>query len=86
MNITSIYRHPEEVDAEITLSRRDIYPETFSLADRTAERMVRARNGLVHVMTELLPDIDDEQSTILYFWLDKILTIVDIARNDAEAN
>lgn len=86
MNITSIHRHPEEVDAEITLSRRDIYPETFSLADRTAERMARARNGLVHVMTELLPDIDDEQSTILYFWLDKILTIVDIARNDAEAN
>ncbi len=53
MNINAIYRHPAELEAEATLSRVQPYPEDFTLAERTAERMARARNGLVHVMTDL---------------------------------
>ncbi|MGC6668562.1 nicotinic acetylcholine receptor subunit beta, partial [Escherichia coli] len=49
MNITTIYRHPAELEAEAMLSREQAYPDDFTLADRTAERMTRARNGLAHV-------------------------------------
>lgn len=84
MNINSIYRHPAELDAEAALSRENSYPESFSISERTAERMNRARTGLVHVMTELLPGLNDEQGIVLNCWLSKILTIIDIARIDAE--
>ena len=50
------------------------------------ERMTRARNGLAHVMTDLSPRLDDEQAAIVHCWLDKVLTIVDITRIDAEAS
>ncbi|MCP6202080.1 hypothetical protein NL465_14800 [Klebsiella pneumoniae] len=53
MNINAIYRHPAEQEAEAMLSRVQPYPEDFTLAERTAERMTRARNGLAHVMTDL---------------------------------
>ncbi|HEE4968231.1 TPA: nicotinic acetylcholine receptor subunit beta, partial [Klebsiella pneumoniae] len=51
-----------------------------------AERMTRARNGLAHVMTDLSPHLDGEQAAIVHCWLDKVLTIVDITRIDAEAS
>ena len=86
MNINAIYRHPAEQEAEAMLSRVQPYPEDFTLAERTAERMTRARNGLAYVMTELAPRLDDEQAAIVYCWLDKVLAIVDIARIDAEAS
>ncbi|HAI2129922.1 TPA: nicotinic acetylcholine receptor subunit beta, partial [Escherichia coli] len=41
MNITTIYRHPAELEAEAMLSRKESYPDDFTLADRTAERMTR---------------------------------------------
>ncbi|UPS71292.1 nicotinic acetylcholine receptor subunit beta [Klebsiella quasipneumoniae] len=86
MNINTIYRHPAELEAEAMLSRKESYPDDFTLADRTAERMTPARNGLAHVMTDLLPLLEVEQAVIVYCWLDKVLAIVDIARIDAEAN
>ncbi|HBR5192230.1 nicotinic acetylcholine receptor subunit beta [Klebsiella pneumoniae] len=86
MNINAIYRHPAELEAEATLSRVQPYPEDFTLAERTAERMARARNGLVHVMTDLSPHLDVEQAVIVHCWLDKVLAIVDIARIDAETS
>lgn len=86
MNINTIYRHQAELEAEAMLSRKEAYPDDFTLADRTAERMTRARNGLAHVMTDLATQLDDEQAAIVYCWLSKVLTIVDIARIDAEAN
>ncbi|MCZ0224842.1 nicotinic acetylcholine receptor subunit beta [Escherichia coli] len=86
MNINTIYRHPAELEAEAMLSRKESYPDDFTLADRTAERMTRARNGLAHVMTDLLPLLEDEQAAIAYYWLSKVLTIVDIARIDAEGS
>lgn len=86
MNIHTIYRHPAELEAEAMLSREQPYPEDFTLAERTAERMTRARNGLAYVMTELAPRLDDEQAAIVHCWLDKVLAIVDIARIDAEAS
>ncbi|MGA3709919.1 nicotinic acetylcholine receptor subunit beta, partial [Escherichia coli] len=49
MNINTIYRHPADLEAESMLSRKEAYPDDFTLADRTAERMTRARNGLAHV-------------------------------------
>ncbi|EHE8501156.1 nicotinic acetylcholine receptor subunit beta, partial [Escherichia coli] len=79
MNINTIYRHQAELEAEAMLSRKESYPDNFTLADRTAERMTRARNGLAHVMTDLLPLLEVEQAAIAYCWLSKVLTIVDIA-------
>ena len=86
MNIHTIYRHPADLEAEAMLSREQPYPDSFSLAERTAERMTRARNGLAHIMTELAPRLDDEQAAIVHCWLDKVLAIVDITRIDAEAS
>jgi len=86
MNINALYRHPSELEAEAMLSREQAYPDDFTLAGRTAERMTRARNGLAHVMTDLATQLDDEQAAIVYCWLSKVLTIVDIARIDAEAS
>ncbi|MDV5368579.1 nicotinic acetylcholine receptor subunit beta [Enterobacter hormaechei] len=84
MNINALYRHPSELEAEAMLSREQDYPDDFTLADRTAERMTRASDGLAHVMTDLVTQLDDEQAAIVYCWLSKVLTIVDIARIDAE--
>ena len=86
MNINAIYRHPAELEAEAMLSREQPYPEDFTLAERTSERMTRARNGLAHVMTDLSPLLDVEQAVIVHCWLDKVLAIVDITRIDAEAS
>ncbi|HBW5549136.1 TPA: nicotinic acetylcholine receptor subunit beta [Klebsiella pneumoniae] len=86
MNINAIYRHPAELEAEAMLSREQPYPEDFTLAERTAERMTRARNGLAHVMTDLATQLNDEQAEIVYCWLSKVLTIVDMARIDAEGS
>ncbi|EOE3545647.1 Uncharacterised protein [Klebsiella quasipneumoniae] len=86
MNIHTIYLHPAVLQAEAMLSREQPYPEDFTLAERTAERMTRDRNGLAYVMTELAPRLDDEQAAIVHCWLDKVLAIVDIARIDAEAS
>ena len=86
MNITTIYRHPAELEAEAMLSREQAYPDDFTLADRTAERMTRAHNGLTHVMTDLLPLLEVEQAVIVHCWLYKVLAIVDMARIDAEGS
>ncbi|HDC4299292.1 nicotinic acetylcholine receptor subunit beta [Enterobacter kobei] len=86
MNINALYRHPSELEAEAMLSREQDYPDDFTLADHTAERMTRARDGLAHVMTDLVTQLDDEQAAIVYCWLSKVLTIIDIARIDAEAS
>ncbi|KMI91113.1 hypothetical protein [Klebsiella pneumoniae] len=86
MNINAIYRHPAEQEAEAMLSRVQPYPEDFTLAERTAERMTRARNWLAHVMTDLATQLNDEQAEIVYCWLSKVLTIVDMARIDAEGS
>lgn len=84
MNTSSIYCHPAEGEVDLMLSRELPYPESFSISERTAERMNRARTGLAHVMTELLPGLNEEQGIVLNCWLSKILTIIDIARIDAE--
>lgn len=86
MNINTIYRHPAELEAEAMLSREQSYPDDFTLAERTAERMTRVHNGLAHVMTDLLPLLEVEQAVIVHCWLYKVLAIVDMARIDAEAN
>ncbi len=86
MNINTIYRHPAEIEAEAMLSREQPYPDSFTLAERTSERMTRASNGLAHVMTDLLPLLEVEQAVIVHCWLYKVPAIVDMARIDAEAN
>lgn len=86
MNINAIYRHPADLEAEAMLSREQPYPDSFTLAERTAERMTRARNGLAHVMTDLSSHLDAEQAAIVHCLLDKVLAIVDITRIDAEAS
>ncbi|EIV7919088.1 TPA: nicotinic acetylcholine receptor subunit beta [Klebsiella pneumoniae] len=84
MNINAIYRHPAELESEAMLSREQSYPDDFTLAERTAERMTRVHNGLAHVMTDLLPLLEVEQAVIVHCWLYKVLAIVDMARIDAE--
>lgn len=86
MNINALYRHPSELEAEAMLSREQAYPDDFTLADRTAERMTRARDGLAHVMTELAPHMDAEQTAAVQCWLMKVLAIVDAILIDAEAS
>ncbi|HBS7951010.1 TPA: nicotinic acetylcholine receptor subunit beta [Klebsiella pneumoniae] len=86
MKINTICRHPAELEAEAMLFRKQPYPDSFTLAERTAERMTRARNELAHVMTDLSPHLDGEQAAIVHCWLDKVLAIVDITRIDAEAS
>lgn len=84
MKIDLLYRHPAEVDADAMLSHDHAYPDSFSLAERTAERLTRARLGISYVMTELLPELEKEQREEMYCWLSKVLTIVDASRLDAE--
>ncbi|MEZ2583258.1 nicotinic acetylcholine receptor subunit beta [Kluyvera intermedia] len=86
MNINTIYRHPAELEADAMLSREETHPGSCSLAGRTAERMTRARNGLAHVMTELAPHMDAEQTAVVQCWLMKVLAIVDATLIDAEAS
>lgn len=83
MSIDITHRSPAEADAA-KLLRVEPYPNHFTQADRTRERMFRARTGLVHVMTELLPGIEQEQGEAIHYWLDAVLSIVDITRIDAE--
>lgn len=90
MKIISIYdagdicRPASAFEADAMLSREHAYPEHFTLSERIAERLNRARTGLTHVMTEICPTLDAGQAEAVYCWLDKVLEIVDIARVDAE--
>lgn len=45
-----------------------------------------ARNGLAHVMTELAPHMDAEQTAAVQCWLMKVLAIVDATLIDAEGS
>lgn len=85
MNINLIYRHPCELEIESLLSREEPYPDTFTLADRTTERLTRARTGLVHVMNEILPSVGGEQATVITSWLQKVTSLIDISLIDAES-
>lgn len=86
MNINALYHHPAELEAEAMLSREQAYPDDFTLARRTADRMARASKGIVHVMTDILPDMEAEQSTEVYCWLYKILALIEMTKIDAEEN
>lgn len=79
------YQHPAVCEAEAILSRLQAYPEGSTIADRTAERMARAREGLAHVMSNLLPAVEGEQKEEIYHWLSAVLTIVDVSKIDAES-
>lgn len=84
MNIDLLTSHPADVKAEVMLRRLHGYSDTSTQATRTVERMTRTRSGLVYIMTELIPSLDKEQGEELYCWLDKVLTLVDVTRIDAE--
>lgn len=86
MNTNICFPHPEAEIANAALLREESYPPNFTQAERTRERMTRARTGLVHVMIDLATQLDDEQAAIVYCWLSKVLAIVDIARIDAEGS
>lgn len=77
-------RHPAEIDAESMLTRLEPYPDNYTLAERTIERMSRAKAGLNYVMTELLTQFDEEQAVTAQHWLMKVWSIVEITRIDAE--
>lgn len=83
MSINILHLSPAEADAA-ELLRVEPYPNHFTQAERTRERMCRARSGLVHVMTEFLPCVEKEHSEAIHYWLDAVLSIVDITKIDAE--
>ncbi|EPS6939493.1 nicotinic acetylcholine receptor subunit beta [Salmonella enterica subsp. enterica serovar Tennessee] len=85
MNITSIYRHPAELEVEAMLSREQPYPDSFTPEDRIAERMSRVRMGLAHVMTEITPKLEPEQAEVINCWLDKIMALVNITLIDVSS-
>lgn len=68
------------------LTREKPYLCNSTLAERTADRMIRARNGLAHVMEELSTHLESEQAAVVHCWLMKVTMIVDRARIDAEAS
>lgn len=84
MKINSIHRHPAEIQVEAVLGHEQPYPEEFTLADRTAERMSRIRHGLAYVMNDLAPHLEGEQTATVNCWLLRILALVDITKMDAE--
>ena len=84
MNIDLFHKQPGETAADTVLTNEHLYPVTFTLSERTSERLNRARYGLAHVMTELLPALDKENREELYCWLDKILLIIDVTLLDVE--
>ncbi|KMK16759.1 nicotinic acetylcholine receptor subunit beta [Pluralibacter gergoviae] len=84
MNTNICFPHPEAEIANAALLREESYPPNFTQAERTRERMTRARTGLVHVMSELLPSAEQEQGEAIHYWLDAVLSIVDITKIDAE--
>lgn len=84
MSLNLLNRHPADVEAEAMLGHPQPYPEGFTFNDRTSARMERARLGLVHVMVNLLPAVEDERKEDIHYWLDAVLAIVDITRIDAE--
>nr|HDI2762927.1 nicotinic acetylcholine receptor subunit beta [Klebsiella pneumoniae] len=86
MNINALYHHPAEAEASAALFNEQGTPEAFTLARRTADRMARASKGIVHVMTDILPDMEAEQSTEVYCWLYKILALIEMTKIDAEEN
>ncbi|WP_313287550.1 nicotinic acetylcholine receptor subunit beta [Leclercia sp.] len=86
MKIDILYRHPADLAAETMLGRLHGYAATSTQANRTVERMTRTRAGLVYIMTELLPSLDKEKGQELYCWLDKVLTLVDVTRIDAQGD
>lgn len=86
MKTLTLCQPPECLEAEVALHREQPYPPGFTLADRTAERMARARKGLAHVMVELVPQFEGDNAESLYCWLSEILTIIEITRIDAEAD
>ncbi|WP_423061698.1 nicotinic acetylcholine receptor subunit beta [Citrobacter portucalensis] len=84
MSLNLLNRHPADVEAEAMLGHPQPYPEGFTFNDRTSARMGRAHLGLVHVMVNLLPAVEDERKEDIHYCLDAILAIVDITRVDAE--
>lgn len=73
--------HPETAKVKAMLSREEAYPDHFTSADRIAERLTRFRTGLVHVLTDVLPNGDKESVSC---WLSQMLLLIDMANLDAE--
>lgn len=71
--------HPETSKVNAMLSREEAYPEHFTTNDRIAERLSRFRTGLVHVITQVLPNGDTEKANC---WLSMMLALVDMAQID----
>lgn len=58
-------------------------PQTMSNGAIAANRLTRARIGLVHVMATLLPEEASRED--IYHWLDEVLNLIDMAKINAEA-
>ncbi|QNP19287.1 hypothetical protein [Providencia rettgeri] len=55
--------------------------------ERSRDRLIRVRKGMVHVLCEVFPQIDDPKKQELYYWLERIATIsgIEVAEAKAEA-
>ncbi|WP_368909404.1 hypothetical protein [Proteus penneri] len=48
------------------------------LEERSRSRLLRVRKGLIHVLCEVLPPIDNPKKQELYYWLERIATLIGI--------
>ena len=53
--------------------------------ERSRDRLLRIRKGMIHVLCELLPPIDDPKKQELYYWLERMATIIGIEEVEAKA-
>ncbi|CAG9416283.1 TPA: hypothetical protein ACS727_000109 [Providencia alcalifaciens] len=46
--------------------------------ERSRSRLLRVRKGLIHLLCEVLPPIDNPKKQELYYWLERIATLIGI--------
>ena len=76
-------QHPATAAALAMIGRTEPYPQGMKTVAIAADRLNRARAGLVHVMATLLPEEASRED--IYHWLDEVLNLIDMAKIDAEA-
>lgn len=52
--------------------------------ERSRDRLLRVRKGLIHVLCEVLPPIDNPKKQELYYWLEAINRISNAEAVDAK--
>ena len=76
-------QHPATAAALALFGQTEQYPQGMNNGAVIADKLSRARIGLVHVMATLLPEEASRED--IYHWLDEVLNLIDMAKINAEA-